>query len=207
MGLYKGPSCKLCRREATKLYLKSDKCESPKCPLNRRAYPPGDHGPTFRGKMSEFGIRLREKQKAKRFYCISESQFRRYYEKANRTHGNTAEELIKFVERRLDNVIFRAGLGYTRKSARQLVKHGHFLVNGKKVDIPSYLVSEGDIISIRDKSKESFTTLLEAMKKRPAPSWITGDAAANKYSFTRVPNMDEVDVPVNMQLIIEYYSR
>ena len=207
MGLYKGASCKLCRREGTKLFLKSVKCDSPNCPLAKRAYPPGQHGPVFRSKLSEYGIRMREKQKAKRFYYLAEGQFRKYFQKANHSHGNTAEELIKLVERRLDNVIFRAGLAYTRMNARQLVKHGHFLVNGKKVDIPSYLVSENDIVSIKETSKESFATILEKNKNRVGYSWITGDSSANKYTFTRIPNLDEAAVPVNMQLIVEYYSR
>ena len=207
MGLDKGPSCKQCRRERTKVYLKSDKCDSPKCPVSRRNYPPGPNGPTYRGKLSEYGIRLREKQKAKRYYYLSEGQFRKYYEKADKSHGNTAEELLKLVEKRLDNVIYRAGLAYTRKNARQLVKHGHFKVNGKKVDIPSYLMNEGDVISINEKSMKSFATIIEKMKKLVAPSWLTIDPDGNKFTFTRIPEMEDSDVPVNIQLIIEYYSR
>ncbi len=207
MGLYKGPSCKLCRREGTKLFLKSDKCESPKCAFEKRSYAPGQHGPVFRGKLSEYGIRLREKQKVKRFYYLSEGQLRKYYQKANKTHGNTAEELIKLVERRLDNVVFRAGLAYTRKNARQLVKHGHFLVNGKKVDIPSYLVGENDVISIKDLNTKTFNTILEKHKKRVGYSWISSDTNSNKYTFVRMPSVEEAAVPVNMQFIVEYFSR
>ncbi len=207
MGLYKGSSCKLCRREGVKLFLKSDKCESPKCPLAKRAYPPGQHGPVFRSKLSEYGIRMREKQKAKRFYYLAEGQFRKYFQKADNAHGNTAEELIMLVERRLDNVVFRAALAYTRMNARQVVKHGHFLVNGKKVDIPSYIVGVNDVISIKESSKESFATIIEKNKNKVGYSWISSDTTANKYTFTRIPTLEEAGVPVNMQLIVEYYSR
>lgn len=207
MGLYRGASCKLCRREGIKLFLKSDKCDSPKCPLGKRAYPPGQHGPVLRSKLSEYGIRMREKQKAKRFYYVSEGQFRKYFKRANNTSGNTAEEFIKLLERRLDNVVYRAGLAYTRMNARQLVKHGHFLVNGKKVNIPSYLVSENDVISIKESSKESFVTLLEKNKNKFGNSWINSDVSANKYSFVRIPTLEEAAVPVNLQFIVEYYSK
>jgi small subunit ribosomal protein S4 len=207
MGLYKGPSCKLCRREGIKLFLKSDKCETVKCPFSKRAYVPGQHGPVLRSKLSEYGIRMREKQKAKRFYYLNESQFRKYYEKASKSHFNTAEQLINLIEKRLDNFIYRSGLAYTRKNARQLVKHGHFLINGKKVDIPSFQLKEGDYISIREKSKLSFSTMLEKSKKNIDNNWIGKDITENKYTFNRIPTIEEAAVPVNMQFIIEFYSR
>jgi len=207
MGLYKGPSCKLCRREGVKLFLKSVKCETAKCPLGKRSYPPGHNGPLFRGKMSEYAIRLREKQKARRFYYISESQFRRYYEVAAKQHGDTGEELLQIVETRLDNIVFRSGLASTRRNARLMVKHGHFLVNKKKVDIPSYLMKESDVISIREKSLKKFENQLEVSKTKNTASWITANYDANEYIFNQIPTREDIDAPINEQLIIEYYSR
>ena len=145
MGLLNRPVCKMCRREGTKLYLKSDRCDTPKCSLERRKYIPGQHGPVSRIKLSEYGIRLREKQKMKRFFNIGESQSRKYYDMASNMHGDTGEEMLQLMERRLDNVVFRCGLSDTRKQSRLLVNHGHFLVNGKKIDIPAYLVKINDV--------------------------------------------------------------
>lgn len=207
MGLYNGSVCKLCRREGEKLFLKSDKCDSPKCPVGKRKYPPGFHGPNFRGKMSEFGIRLREKQKAKRFYYVSEGQFRKYYERASRMHGDTGEELLQLVERRFDNVVFRMGLSRTRKQARQLVNHGHFLLNGKKANIPSMLLKEGDVITVQKNSEKSFAAIVEIAKKTPVNVWLEADYDKHKYVFVRLPERGELDVPVNEQMVIEYYSR
>ena len=207
MGLYKGPSCKLCRREGVKLFLKSDRCDSPKCALARRAYVPGQHGPTHRSKLSEYGIRLREKQKLKRFYYISESQLSKYFNTANRMHGDTVEELLQLIERRLDNVVYRLGIVDTRRQARLFVKHGHYRVNGKKVDIPSYLVKEGDVISIAESSLASFEGLLAKAKKVNRPSWFITDDNASKYTFNRIPLRDEIEIPINMQFIVEFYSR
>ncbi|MDD5455601.1 MAG: 30S ribosomal protein S4 [Candidatus Margulisbacteria bacterium] len=207
MGLYKGPSCKLCRREGIKLYLKSDKCDSPKCSIARRSYPPGMHGPLARIKLSEYGIRLREKQKAKRFYYVSESQMRKYYEQANRMHGDTGEEFLQILESRLDNFVFRSGVVDTRMQARLMVRHGHFMVNKKKVDIPSYILKINDVVTIKEKSLKKFETLLEKAKKKNIPSWVTSDFTGNSFTYTKVPTRDELDVPVNEQFIVEFYSR
>lgn len=207
MGLYKGASCKLCRREGTKLFLKSEKCDTPKCPLARRSYPPGFHGPLFRGKLSEYAIRLREKQKAKRFYYINETQFENYYVKASRMHGDTGLELLQFLERRLDNFVYRAGLAKTRRQARQLVKHGHFKVNDTKVNIPSYLLKESDVVSVVDPTVEEFVSILEKAKKKIIQSWLSADSKKNKYTFLKLPLRDEIDAPVNEQFIVEYYAR
>jgi len=197
----------MCRREGTKLYLKSDRCDTAKCSLERRKYIPGQHGPVSRIKLSEYGIRLREKQKMKRFFNISEAQSRRYYDIASNMHGDTGEEMLQLMERRLDNVIFRCGLSDTRKQSRLLVNHGHFLVNGKKVDIPAYLVKVNDILSIRERSTKSFESLIIKNEKKQSVTWIESDSKANKYKLVRVPSREEMDVPVNVQFIVEYYSR
>ncbi len=207
MGLSNRPVCKMCRREGTKLYLKSDRCDTAKCSLERRKYIPGQHGPVSRIKLSEYGIRLREKQKMKRFFNISEAQSRRYYDIASNMHGDTGEEMLQLMERRLDNVIFRCGLSDTRKQSRLLVNHGHFLVNGKKVDIPAYLVKVNDILSIRERSTKSFESLIIKNEKKQSVTWIESDSKANKYKLVRVPSREEMDVPVNVQFIVEYYSR
>lgn len=207
MGLYKGPSCKLCRREGVKLFLKSDKCDTAKCPLAKRSYPPGHNGPLYRGKLSEYAIRLREKQKAKRYYYISESQFQKYYQIATKQHGDTGEELLQLVESRIDSLVFRSGLTKSRKSARLMVRHGHFLVNKKKVDIPSYLVKENDVISIREKSIKKFETQIDIAKTNKTSSWVTANYDANEYIFNKVPLREDLDIPINEQLIIEFYSR
>lgn len=207
MGLYKGPLCKLCRREGTKLYLKSDRCDTPKCAVARRSYIPGMHGPLSRNKLSEYGIRLREKQKAKRFYYISESQMRKYYERASRMHGDTGEELLQLLESRLDNMVYRFGLSDNRKQARLMVHHGHFRVNNKKVDIPSYILKINDVISVKEKSLKSFENMLVKAKKKNMPSWITADFDGNVYTYVRLPKRDELDIPVNEQFIVEFYSR
>ncbi len=207
MGLSNRPVCKMCRREGTKLYLKSDRCDTPKCALERRKYIPGQHGPVSRIKLSEYGIRLREKQKMKRFFNISEAQSRRYYDMASNMHGDTGEEMLQLMERRLDNVVFRCGLSDTRRQSRLLVNHGHFLVNGKKVDIPAYLVKVNDVVSIRERSGKSFESLILKNEKKQSVTWIESDSKANKYKLVRVPTREEMDVPVNVQFIVEYYSR
>lgn len=207
MGLSNRPVCKMCRREGTKLYLKSDRCDTPKCALERRKYIPGQHGPVSRIKLSEYGIRLREKQKMKRFFNISEAQSRRYYDMASNMHGDTGEEMLQLMERRLDNVVFRCGLSDTRRQSRLLVNHGHFLVNGKKVDIPAYLVKVNDVVSIRERSGKSFESLILKNEKKQSVTWIESDSKANMYKLVRVPTREEMDVPVNVQFIVEYYSR
>ncbi|OGI06995.1 MAG: 30S ribosomal protein S4 [Candidatus Margulisbacteria bacterium GWF2_35_9] len=207
MGLYKGPSCKLCRREGVKLFLKSDKCETAKCPLGKRSYPPGHNGPLYRGKLSEYAIRLREKQKAKRYYYISESQFKKYYEVAFKQHGDTGEELLQLVESRLDSIVFRSGLVSTRRSARLMVKHGHFLVNKKKVDIPSFIVKVNDVVSVREKSIKKFEVQIEKAKTNKTSSWVTANYDTNEYVYNQIPKREDLDVPINEQLIVEFYSR
>ena len=207
MGLSNRPVCKMCRREGVKLYLKSDRCDTAKCSLERRKYIPGQHGPVSRIKLSEYGIRLREKQKMKRFFNISESQSRRYYDIASNMHGDTGEEMLQLMERRLDNFVFRSGLSDTRRQSRLLVNHGHFLVNGKKVDIPAYLVKVNDVISIRERSTKSFENLILKNAKKQGVTWIESDSSSNSFKLVRVPSRDEMDVPVNVQFIVEYYSR
>lgn len=207
MGLSSKPVCKMCRREGTKLFLKSDRCDTPKCSLERRKYVPGQHGPVSRTKLSEYGIRLREKQKMKRFFNISESQSRRYYDMASNMHGDTGEEMLQLMERRFDNIVYRCGLSDTRRQSRLLVRHGHFLVNGKKIDIPAYIVKVNDVISIRERSSKSFENLIVKLEKKQGVTWIESDVKGNKYQLVRVPKREEMDVPVNVQFIVEYYSR
>ena len=205
---YTGPVCRLCRREGVKLYLKGQKCLSDKCPLERRNYPPGQHG-RRRAKLSEYGLRLREKQKLKRIYGVQEDQFRRYFEMATRMKGLTGENLIKILERRLDNVIYRMGFATSRRDARQLVVHGHVLVNGRKVDIPSYLVDPGDVIEIRDKMKDSerVQNAIELAQFRGVPHWLEVDFENKRGVFKAIPERADVQIPVNEVLIVELYSK
>jgi small subunit ribosomal protein S4 len=190
-----------------KLYLKGDRCYSDKCAIDRRSYAPGQHGQN-RKKVSGYGIQLREKQKAKRYYGVMESQFRKYFEMAERMKGATGENLLQILERRLDNVVFRAGLASSRKEARQLVKHGHFTVNGKKVDIPSYLVKVGDVIEVTENSKgsEKFKALIED-NQRVAPDWLEADLDNLKVRVVALPKKEHIDIPLEEHLIVELYSR
>ncbi|WP_138204898.1 30S ribosomal protein S4 [Haloimpatiens lingqiaonensis] len=206
MARYTGASCKLCRREGMKLFLKSDKCYTDKCPFTKRSYAPGQHGQS-RKKLSNYGVQLREKQKAKRIYGLLESQFRITYEKAERMRGITGENLLIILESRLDNVVYRLGFAGSRKEARLLVTHGHFLVNGKKVDIPSYIVSANDVISVREKSKgtEKFKTFAENPKT--LPKWLEANAEKLEGKVVAVPSREDIDVPVNETLIVELYSK
>lgn len=208
MAKYTGSVCRLCRREGQKLYLKGDRCFTPKCAIDRRAYAPGQHG-QGRKKVSEYGLQLREKQKARRIYGILENQFRRYFEKAERQPGVTGENLLRLLERRLDNVIYRLGLGSSRSEARQLVRHGHFLVNGRKVNIPSYLIRVGDVITVRDKSKESprVKELLERAGDRTPPAWLELEAEQARARVVDLPARDQIDATVQEHLIVELYSR
>lgn len=208
MAKYTGSVCRLCRREGLKLYLKGDRCFAPKCAIERRAYPPGQHG-QGRKKVSEYGLQLREKQKARRIYGILENQFRRYFEKAERQPGVTGENLLRLLERRLDNVIYRLGLGSSRSEARQLVRHGHFLVNGRKVNIPSYLIRVGDVITVREKSKESpkIKELLERAGDRTPPAWLELEAEQATARVVDLPTRDQIDATVQEHLIVELYSR
>ena len=208
MARYTDAQCRLCRREGMKLYLKGDRCYSGKCAVDRKGYAPGMHRQS-RKKVSEYGLQLREKQKTRRIYGVLERQFRGYFEKAERQSGITGENLLRLLERRLDNVIYRLGLGSSRVEARQLVRHGHFTVNGGKVDIPSFLVRVGDVIEIREKSKESprLTEMMERAAEKNLPPWLEYDAEQAKGSVVALPARDQIDVPVQEHLIVEMYSR
>jgi len=208
LARYKDSVCRLCRREGLKLYLKGDRCYTPRCAVERRAYAPGQHG-QGRKKVSEYGLQLREKQKTRRIYGILEGQFRRYFDKAERQQGVTGENLLRLLERRLDNVIYRLGLGSSRNEARQLVRHGHFTVNGRKVNIPSYLLRAGDVITVREKSKESprIKELLERAADRTPPAWLEYDADQATGRVIALPARDQIDAPVQEHLIVELYSR
>lgn len=208
MARYTESVCRLCRREGLKLYLKGDRCYTPKCAVERRAYAPGQHG-QGRKKVSEYGLQLREKQKARRMYGILEGQFRRYFEKAEKQKGITGENLLRLLERRLDNVIYRLGFGASRNESRQLVRHGHFTVNGRKVNIPSYMIRVGDVIAVRDKSKESprVKELLERAGDRTPPSWLELEAEQARARVVDLPTREQIDCPVQEHLIVELYSR
>jgi small subunit ribosomal protein S4 len=212
MARYTDSVCKLCRREGMKLFLKGERCLSPKCAVERRAFPPGMHGKkqTFRRKTSDYGTQLREKQKARRVYGVMERQFRRYFEEAGRTTGMTGVNLLAMLERRLDNVVYRLGLADSRPQARQLVRHGHFEVNGRKTNIPSYQVSIGDVIKVREsaQSKTYFkdrTQLMQGAAKTPA--WLKFTFTALSAEVVGNPAREDVEIPLNEQLIVEYYSR
>lgn len=208
MARYTGPSCRLCRREGAKLYLKGDRCYTGKCAIDRRAYAPGQHG-QGRKKISEYGIQLREKQKAKRIYGLLETQFRNYFEKADRQQGITGENLLRLLERRLDNVVYRMGLASSRTEARQLVRHGHFTVNGSRVNIPSFLVRVNDVVAVAEKSKESskLKELAEAAQNKNVPAWISMDKDALAGTISSLPSREDIDAPIQEHLIVELYSR
>ena len=209
MARYTGPVCRLCRREGMKLFLKGPKCFSEKCPIEKRNFPPGQHGKDRKPKIVGYGLQLREKQKAKRIYFTLESQFRAYYEKASRMQGVTGELLLQQLERRLDNVAFRLGFASSRRQARQIVRHGHVEVNGRKVNIPSFQVSVGDDIKIREGSKK--LTVLEVSTEfashQVAPRWLTVDHANLSGKVIALPKREDVNLPVNEQLIVELYSK
>ncbi|MFO7155219.1 MAG: 30S ribosomal protein S4 [Pseudomonadota bacterium] len=208
MARYIGPVCRLCRRENLKMYLKGDRCYTDKCAIERRPYPPGQHGQN-RVKFSEYGVQLREKQKVKRIYGILERQFRLYYERASRKKGKTGEILLQLLEQRLDNVVFRMGFADTRAEARQLVRHSHVTVNGRKVNIPSYQVRVGDRISIREKSRkiERIQQALEAVDRRGVPSWLEVDKEKFEGVVKGLPVREELTLPIQEQLIVELYSK
>jgi small subunit ribosomal protein S4 len=208
MARYTGPVCRLCRREKMKLFLKGPKCDSMKCPIERRPYPPGDHG---RGRIreSEYMIQLREKQKARRIYGVLEKQFRRMYQEANRQKGITGENLLRMLETRLDNVAYRAIFGSSRNQARQLVRHGHVSVNGKRVTIPSYQVRKGDVIELRPKAQNMIVIQhnLDTID-RTVPPWLEADGGnRTKVTVRDLPMREHIDVPVREQLIVELYSK
>ena len=209
MARYTGPVCRLCRRERMKLYLKGAKCDSMKCPIERRPYPPGEHGRSRRTSNSEYLVQLREKQKARRIYGVLEKQFRTYYEEANRRTGKTGEELLKILESRLDNVVYRAGYAQSRDMARQLVKHGHMTVNGKKVDVPSFRVSEHDIVQVRESSAELTPFLIARAQagSRTVPAWLEAIPSQMKILVHSLPARAAIDTQVQEQLIVELYSK
>jgi small subunit ribosomal protein S4 len=209
MARYIGPVCRLCRREGLKLFLKGERCYTDKCAIEKRNLPPGQHGRARRQKMLGYGVQLREKQKVKRTYGVLENQFRRYFEAADRQRGVTGELLLQLLERRLDNVIYRLGLSTSRAQARQLVRHGHFAVNGRKVDIPSYSVRQGDTISVRPGSAKNTTIehAIEEVKGRGIPEWLSFDGAALAGRISSLPTREQINLPVSEQLIVELYSK
>ena len=206
MARYTGPSCKLCRREGTKLYLKGERCLSDKCALNRRTSAPGQHG-AAKKKLTEYGMQLREKQKAKRYYGVLEKQFKNYYVKADNQDGIAGENLLRLLERRLDNVVFRMGLANSHKEARQLVLHGHFTLNGHKANIPSILVRVGDVIAVKETESTKIKGLVEAMGDKIAPKWLDLDKNAGTAKVVAMPERSDIDFEINEQLIIELYSK
>jgi len=208
MARYTGPSCKLCRREGEKLFLKGERCYTDKCAVGRRAYAPGQHGQQ-RKKVSEYGMQLREKQKARRFYGVLEKQFRKYFEMANNMKGVTGENLLKILESRLDNVVYRLGLATSRPESRQLVKHDHFTVNGKKVNIPSYLVAPGDVIAVAEdiRNSEKMKSIIESTGSKVVPGWLEADINNLSGRVVTLPTREEIDLPVKEYLIVELYSK
>jgi len=208
MARYTGPDCKRCRREKMKLFLKGAKCESPKCPIEIRPYPPGEHG-RGRTKESEYLLQKREKQKCARIYGILEKQFRGYYEEANAKQGKTGENLLRILESRLDNVVYRAGFAKSRDMARQVTRHGHIVVNGKKVDIPSYRVSDNDIVEVREKSRglTPFVVAKAELGSRPVPAWLEVIGSQMRVLVHSLPARQVIDTPVQEQLIVELYSK
>ncbi len=208
MARYKDSVCKLCRRERQKLYLKGQKCYTDKCPVEIRAYPPGQHGQSRRTKVSEYGVQLREKQKIKRIYGLLETQFENYFDRAIKIKGITGENLVKILESRLDNVVYRLGFAGSRKQARQLIRHRHVLVNDKLVDIPSFNLSAGDIIRIKDKSKK-LDMVHNTLKrvKEGTYSWLSIDKASLSGTFVQVPERTDVPLNANEQLVVELYSK
>ncbi|GMU96019.1 30S ribosomal protein S4 [Ignavibacterium album] len=208
MARYTDSVCKLCRRERQKLFLKGQKCFTDKCPIEQRNYPPGQHGVSRRTKISEYGVQLREKQKIKRIYGLLETQFRNYFEKAIKQKGKTGENLVKLLERRLDNVVYRIGFASSRKQARQLIKHRHFMVNNQLVDIPSYLLNPGDVIQVKDKSKklDAIHNSLKRVKDNTY-NWLTVDKASLSGTFVQIPERIDIPLNANEQLVVELYSK
>jgi len=208
MARYTGAVCRLCRREGQKLFLKGERCYTDKCPVARRPYAPGQHGQS-RKKLSEYGIQLREKQKARRYYGVLESQFEKYFEMATKKKGITGENLLQILESRLDNVVYRLGFATSRPEARQLVRHGHFNVNGKRVNIPSYLVKEGDVISIREKSRSSvkIKSVLEATEGKVIPKWLDLNRDTLEAKVVNLASREDIDLPIEEHLIVELYSK
>ncbi|NJN64068.1 MAG: 30S ribosomal protein S4 [Acidobacteria bacterium] len=208
MGRYTGPSCRLCRREGEQLFLKGERCFKEKCAVKRRAYAPGQHG-RRRRKLLGYGLQLREKQKVKRIYGVLERQFRLYFKRAAGKKGVTGENLLSFLERRLDNVVYRLGFGASRSQARQLVNHGHFLINGRKVDVPSYQLRKGDIVELRESSRKNALIQgnLDTAQGRGVPSWLELDTAGFKGRVLELPRREDIAMPIQENLIVELYSK
>ena len=212
MARYSGPVCKLCRREGEKLYLKGSRCLSPKCAIEKRNYPPGQHGRESqyrRGRASDYSLQLREKQKVRRIYGVLERQFRRYFREAQQRTGLTGSNLLSILESRLDNVIYRMGFASSRAQARQLVQHGHFDVNGRRTNIPSYIVKPGDEIMVREGSRKRtfFKQMPDFAAEWTPPEWVSRDLSALRGSMMRLPERKDIDLTINEQLVVEYYSR
>ena len=208
MARYTGPACKLCRREGTKLFLKGDRCTSGKCALDRRSTAPGQHGAAAK-KQREYGMQLREKQKTKRYYGVLEKQFKNYFVEADRKEGMTGENLLKLIERRLDNVVYRMGMAESRRDARQLVLHEHFTLNGKKVNIPSIIVRAGDVVAVKENFRGSAKCkeLAEKLQTKTAPKWLDVDKTTLSAKVVALPAGDDIDFEFNEQLIVELYSK
>ncbi len=211
MARYIGSACKLCRREGVKLFLKGERCFTPKCAVERRSYPPGMHGrkSQYRRKVSDYSLQLREKQKARRLYGIMESQFRRYFREAQRRPGHTGLNLLAMLETRLDNVIYRLGFASSRAQARQLVRHGHFEVDGQKTNVPSFLAKPGQKIAVRERSRNTtyFREVVERLGERPVPGWLSLNAEELWAQVLDYPSEEEIEIPLDGSLIVEYYSR
>jgi len=214
MARYTGPVCRLCRREGLKLYLKGARCDGPKCPITQRQpaknFPPGQHGQRRTRRPSEFGLQLREKQKVRRFYGVMEGQFRKHFHEAERKGGVTGDNLLQILESRLDNVVYRMGFADSRKQARQLVRHGHFMVNGRKTNIPSFLVRAADTITVRPESRkrEYFSTIGDVLQSKRAPEWLSVDSNQLAGKVLSLPVRDQIEIPpFNEALIVEHYSR
>lgn len=209
MARYTGAVCRLCRREGEKLFLKGDRCYTNKCALDRRGYVPGEHGQGRRAKPSEYALQLREKQKLRRIYGVLETPLRNYFELAERRRGVTGENLLQLLERRLDNVVYRLGLAGSRAEARQMVRHGHFAVNGNKVNIPSFLVKAGDVVSVREASRKlnRIQEMMEAAGARPVPEWLSFNPETFSATVVSLPTRDQIETTVREHLIVEFYSR
>lgn len=208
MARYTGSVCRLCRREGKKLFLKGERCYGPKCALSRRAYAPGQHG-QGRKKVSEYGLQLRAKQQAKRYYGVLENQFAHYFELASKQSGQAGENLLRILESRLDNVVYRSGLASSRKEARQLVRHGHYTLNGHKANIPSILLKAGDVVAVADKSRqnEKLEAVIEANSAHPVPTWMSFDPEKMTVVINQLPNREDIDLDVEEHLIVELYSK
>lgn len=208
LARYREALCRICRREGDKLFLKGDRCYTEKCAFERRKYPPGQHGQGYR-KLSDYGVQLREKQKIRKMYGLLERQFRRYFSEAAKKRGITGEVLLQFIERRLDSIVFRMGFAPNRRKARQLIGHGHILVNEKQVSVPSYLVREGDIVEVRESSRDipEIVDSLSKSEHRGIPGWVEVDSANFKGRVLHIPSLDEMQLPVQEQLVVELYSK